>query len=555
MNLLSIATFAFCAITCAASSEAKVERRAGAEGHGGSVTEIDGKVVPTDLVLPLPGNALPSEYRPVTLQELPGVLPLLNQAIKLMNLRSGYWKSDYFSLKDLEFFFTENLSVQDPVDASIGTVSAPVASTYVFLHRLPDFSEKTRRIVELKASLFLKLSVRHQALIILHELLHHYDWQHPRIAVLIQSMDSILEGIELGQDVQRPIPEKLFQASHLLQGSLFATEGLVYSINRTGGGAFIRAARHAHRYDNSYLTADRSGPGSYQDESSDEATNDLDLESVVIYYSDPYQTLSGKTQKLRRNKLKGSYLRLFEGEQILEGNRITASRLIVEGIGALRENTYTSAFMVTSGECRRGVFSRVGDPALPEWWTKIWCKGDQNHLEGITEGSEILLEGSRNGLRKVDASGRGHLTLGADNVLEEIEVKNLRLTVGLRNRMIRVKAIIEQEWKDDYFPSTKFSDDSVIEDSVLNTFESTVPVTIRNCRLKSSKMQIKSTRLSRILLADWNLDALELDFEISPTDASLKFPSGKTYRISNSSRSIKPIVVKDVKSFDKKYGK
>jgi len=139
------------------------------EGHGAGVVELnDGSFEPSDLHAKDDHFQIPSTYQKISLDHYPGLRDELKRAMDLGRRRGFPLPKDY---PDFEFYIVPNFSGVDTEAVDVGLTPVQVSFTYPYR----EIGEKRRlhRAIEIKDDLFAPLDLKLQALIILHEYLHH----------------------------------------------------------------------------------------------------------------------------------------------------------------------------------------------------------------------------------------------------------------------------------------------------------------------------------------------------------------------------------------------
>jgi hypothetical protein len=234
-----------------AASVSAIAGEGGNSSGGGSVVRNDqGELVPADTYFKARHYKLPNSYlRKLTEADYPLLQDEMRKVGSLLRTRTRNPNPlpKTGDRTSVEIYLTETLSGDDLLPVEAGLTAQQVSYTYAFRELSDDFSvNRIRRIIEIKPSIFDKLTARNQALIILHEMLHHESiGGHEVISPIIQSMSTLLAVRDRQHAGDRnPISEAEYQASVSMENLAKAIndcepdqdECLTLHVNRRGGG-------------------------------------------------------------------------------------------------------------------------------------------------------------------------------------------------------------------------------------------------------------------------------------------------------------------------------
>jgi hypothetical protein len=228
----------------------------GSVGNGGAtIVDAQGHAVePADLRYQASEFVLPAHYGPrISLGERPALQRELTEILEFIARRAGVSVSKFFPtpLEEYEIYPTEQLSGSDLFQIEPGFTSEPSAFTYSDTRLDAQGHRHHRLFVELKSSIFDALKTRHQALQMVHEMLHaDYTFGHEAIAPFIKNLNALLlvrdrqlKEYEKSDGKLSDITEEEYQASIVFQNlvELFVprVSSRPLTIDRRGGGALL----------------------------------------------------------------------------------------------------------------------------------------------------------------------------------------------------------------------------------------------------------------------------------------------------------------------------
>lgn len=213
----------------AVSALASTQEGGNSSGGGSVVRDDKGHLVSADLYFKARHFKLPDSYQRQI--DLPVSYPKMKLELdKLMRLIANRARNPQpfkTALREIEFYASEKFSGDDKLLVKKGFSSHQVSFTYTFREISDDLSvNRLRRIAEIKTSIFDRLDPHVQALIVLHEVLHHEEiGGHEVISPFIQALNtlSIVRARQASGD-QADISKAEYKAS-------IQFEALVKSLN------------------------------------------------------------------------------------------------------------------------------------------------------------------------------------------------------------------------------------------------------------------------------------------------------------------------------------
>lgn len=210
------------------------------DGGGGSLVLENGKLEPADLHYNGQTDVIPATYVPVNFKNYPQAVEALNYAMAFLKGREINDHEGLFTdwdMEDTEFYFVPKLSGDDLLPVKPGMDEIQVAFTRDIVD--PTNDPLIRPIVELLQGPFDQLEPRYQALVLLHELMHHKPYgQHVVISPIIESLNVLLPLKHLQDAGDRsPLTDQQFNESQKLEKLMSAFEHApAMNVTRNGGG-------------------------------------------------------------------------------------------------------------------------------------------------------------------------------------------------------------------------------------------------------------------------------------------------------------------------------
>ena len=273
------------------------------EGNGGGIIKTtDGNIAPADLYLDIKNEELPSSYHAFSFNDYPEMRDELQQMINFLNSR--YIKKPLIdlTLNDFSIYFTDKLLQEIKYDVIPAVSFESVTFTYIHSqYNFNTFSSTLSRVIELKKDGFDQLSSHHQALLLLHEILHHV---RPEIYNQISNRYVLLSSLVKNLDIiwNRHLQQKSGHYYQLTSEELEASKIIQIILARYDSAS--------EEYIQSLAVSNWGGISNNQDFSEN---NKIALDSVVMLNADT------GIREVRDNKINGSNIKLVIFASVNDG--------------------------------------------------------------------------------------------------------------------------------------------------------------------------------------------------------------------------------------------